>query len=59
MGLVDNGTIQPVIYEEDYRGLEAVPKALEDAKNHRAWGRAILTVDEDAERKSQRQKAKL
>lgn len=50
MKLVDAGKIQPVIYKEDYRGLEAIPRALDDAKNHRAWGRAVLRINEDAEK---------
>jgi hypothetical protein len=49
MGLVESGKIQPVIYKEDYWGLEAVPKALKDAQRHKAWGRAILRINEDAE----------
>ncbi len=48
MNLVEEGAIKPVIYKEDYKGLEAVSKALEDAKNHKAWGRAVLTIDENA-----------
>ncbi|KAF2632606.1 zeta-crystallin [Macroventuria anomochaeta] len=59
MNLVDSGKIQPVIYKEEYRGLEAVPEALEDAKNHKAWGRAILRIDENAEKELQQHRAKL
>ncbi|KAI8937832.1 hypothetical protein NX059_005525 [Plenodomus lindquistii] len=50
MKLVDAGKIQPVNYKEMYLGLEAVPRALDDAKEHRAWGRAVLTINIDAER---------
>ncbi|KAH9863267.1 hypothetical protein IAQ61_009544 [Plenodomus lingam] len=49
MKLVDARRIKPVIYKEVYMGLEAVPRALEDAKEHKAWGRAILRIDESAE----------
>lgn len=59
MGLVDGGKIRPVIYKEKYNGLEAMSKALEDAKNHKAWGRAVLTIDENAERGLEQRKAKL
>ena len=59
MGLVNDGKIKPIIYREEYRGLEAVPKALEDAKHHRTWGRAVLRIDENAEKEFEQQKAKL
>jgi NADPH:quinone reductase-like Zn-dependent oxidoreductase len=49
MKLVEQGKIQPVIYKEMYRGLESVSKALEDAQSHKAWGRAVLRIDEKAE----------
>ena len=50
MRLVEGGKIEPVIYQEDYMGLESVPKALEDAKTHKAWGRAVLRINEEAEK---------
>ncbi|KAH9868574.1 hypothetical protein J1614_007646 [Plenodomus biglobosus] len=49
MRLVDAGKIEPVIYKEQYLGLEAVPRALMDANEHRAWGRAVLRINEKAE----------
>lgn len=59
MSMVDDGKIKPVIYKEEYRGLEAVPKALEDAKAHKAWGRAILTIADNAEHELEHQRPKL
>lgn len=59
MGLVDSGKIKPVIYKEMYAGLEATPKALEDARDHKAWGRAVLTIDENLEPELEQRKAKL
>lgn len=59
MSLVDSGKIQPVIYKEEYQGLEAVSRALQDAKDHKAWGRAILRVDDKAERELEQQRSKL
>lgn len=50
MGLVERGAINPVIYREQYRGLAELPRAMEDLKARRAWGRAILTVDGEAEK---------
>jgi transcription elongation factor SPT5 len=49
MKLVEASLIQPIIYKESYMGLDAVPRALEDAGRHKAWGRAILRINEDAE----------
>jgi len=49
MRLVAEGRIEPVIYKEDYVGLQSVPKALEDAKTRKAWGRAVLRINEEAE----------
>ncbi|KAF3046713.1 transcription elongation factor spt5 [Didymella keratinophila] len=59
MSMVDNGKIEPVIYKEEYGGLEAVPKALEDAKDHKPWGRAILRIDDNAEHELEQQRPKL
>ena len=49
MELVDAGKIRPVIYKEKYRGLESVSRALDDLRTHKAWGRAVLRIDEDGE----------
>lgn len=59
MRLVEEGKILPVIYDQVYDGLESVPKALQDAKEHRAWGRAVLRIDEKAEREAGKRGAKL
>jgi hypothetical protein len=59
MKLVEAGMILPVIYEEHYRGLDAVPRALEDARQHKAWGRAVLSIHEEAEVESVGEKARL
>jgi NADPH:quinone reductase-like Zn-dependent oxidoreductase len=48
MRLVEDGKIQPVIYKENYTGLGSVARAMEDARTHKAWGRAVLKVDESA-----------
>lgn len=44
MKLVEEGDIKPVLYKENYSGLEAVGRALEDVKTHKTWGRAVLTI---------------
>jgi NADPH:quinone reductase-like Zn-dependent oxidoreductase len=46
MKMVEGGKIRSVIYKEEYRGLESVSRALEDAKTHKAWGRAVVRINE-------------
>ncbi|KAF2709611.1 hypothetical protein K504DRAFT_406959 [Pleomassaria siparia CBS 279.74] len=47
MKMVESRSIKPVIYKEDYRGLEAVPSALDGLRTHKVWGRAILRINEE------------
>lgn len=58
MKLVEDGKIRPVIYNEDYWGLEAVSRALEDVRARKAWGRAVIRIFEAEEDKAE-QKARL
>ncbi|KAI4936400.1 hypothetical protein J4E85_001730 [Alternaria conjuncta] len=58
MNLVEDGKIRPVIYKEDYWGLEAVSRALEDVRERKAWGRAVIRVCE-VEEDTTEQKARL
>jgi len=53
MKMVKSGKIKPVIYEEEYHGLEAVPQGLKDMGTRKVWGRAVVTVS-DPEQKIQR-----
>ncbi|CAK7220581.1 hypothetical protein SBRCBS47491_004237 [Sporothrix bragantina] len=50
-GIIAAGTIQPVVYNRPYRGLEAVAGALGDIANRRVWGKAIVDVDGGADDK--------
>jgi transcription elongation factor SPT5 len=56
MGLVDSGKIKPVIYRERCRGLEELPRALEDLSARKVWGRGVLRINEGGE---EEEKAKL
>jgi D-arabinose 1-dehydrogenase-like Zn-dependent alcohol dehydrogenase len=49
MTFVENGSIKPVIFKEKYDGLSSIPRALEDLKGRKTWGRAVLTINEQAE----------
>jgi transcription elongation factor SPT5 len=59
MKLVEDGRIQPVIYKEDYWGLEAVSRALEDVKARKAWGRSVVRICEGEEKDNSGRKARL
>ncbi|KAI4911852.1 hypothetical protein J4E90_006669 [Alternaria incomplexa] len=58
MKLVEDGQIRPVIYKEDYWGLETVSRALEGVRDRKAWGRAVIRICE-AEVDKTEQKARL
>jgi len=45
MRLFNNGIIKPVIYKEKYVGLESMPRAMEDRKARKTWGRVTVTID--------------
>lgn len=49
MELARSGRIKPVIYKEKYTGLGDISRALKDLQNRRTWGRAIVTINEQAE----------
>lgn len=49
MKFVNDGGIKPVIYREKYVGLESIPRAMEDLKARKTWGRAIVTIDGQGE----------
>jgi D-arabinose 1-dehydrogenase-like Zn-dependent alcohol dehydrogenase len=53
MKLVEEGKITPVIYNEAYRGLGDLPRAMEDLKERRVYGRAVLRIDEEAEKEKE------
>lgn len=49
MALVEKGSIKPVVYEQEYKGLGAIPQALDDVKRHKTWGRVVASIDEGDE----------
>lgn len=54
MKLVEDGKIQPLIYKENYLGLEAVSKALGDVRERKAWGRAVVRICEEEDEAGQK-----
>ena len=51
-GIISAGTIQPVVYDRPYRGLEAVASALGDIAGRRVWGKAVVDVDDGTDDKN-------
>ncbi|KAH8906195.1 NAD(P)-binding protein [Coniochaeta sp. PMI_546] len=47
--LIDEGKIRPVVYDEVYKGLESVPRALKDLEERKVWGKAVVQVDQEEE----------
>jgi len=45
MDLLNQGLIKPVVYPEQFRGLESVPAAMEAMAARKVWGKAIIQVD--------------
>ncbi|KAF2265293.1 zeta-crystallin [Lojkania enalia] len=50
MKLVESRKIKPVIYKEKFEGLASIPQALIDLKERKTWGRAVVRINEEAER---------
>lgn len=42
--MIADGAIKPVIYNEKYGGLEAVPRALADSADRKIWGKAVIDI---------------
>lgn len=47
--VVKSGKIRPVLYDEKYDGLEAVPRALQAIAERKVWGKAVITIPSSAE----------
>ena len=47
--LIEEGRIKPVVFDEEYSGLESVPRALEDLEERKVWGKAVVQVDDSRE----------
>jgi NADPH2:quinone reductase len=47
LGLIAAGKLTPYTYEPVYRGLEQVPKGLQDIEERKTWGKAIIRVKAD------------
>jgi NADPH:quinone reductase len=45
---LETGKIKPVIYGKPYSGLESVPQALKDISQRKTWGKAVVSVIDEA-----------
>ena len=48
--LIAQGIIKPMIYDERYDGLEAVPRALADSAARKIWGKAVIDIQPELDR---------
>jgi NADPH:quinone reductase-like Zn-dependent oxidoreductase len=50
--LMEQGKFQPTIYtEEEFHGLESLPKAFDLMRTGKAWGKIAVTVEDDSRSK--------
>ena len=45
--LVEEGAIKAVIYDQNYLGIDSIPRALNDLAEHRVWGRAVVQIADE------------
>lgn len=50
--MVEKGDIRAVVYDEIYRGLTEVPRAMKDLEERRVWGRAVVEIGEQDDQKA-------
>lgn len=50
--LVEMGNIKAVVYDEAYKNLDDVPRALKDLEQRKVWGRAVVDIDNDGNTKA-------
>ncbi|KAL2061340.1 hypothetical protein VTL71DRAFT_7613 [Oculimacula yallundae] len=43
--LWESGKLKPAVYEEEYRGLESVVRALKDLEGRKVWGKAVILME--------------
>ncbi|KAJ9643918.1 hypothetical protein H2199_003784 [Coniosporium tulheliwenetii] len=47
--IAEKGEVKAVVYDEEYKGLESVPRAMHDVEANRVWGRAVITIADEGE----------
>jgi NADPH:quinone reductase len=44
--MIEEGTLEPAIFESEYRGLESTVKAMQDLAARKVWGKAVILVEQ-------------
>jgi NADPH2:quinone reductase len=50
--MVEKGDIKAVVYDEVYKGLSDVPRAMKDLEERKVWGRAVVDVEDETDEKA-------
>lgn len=50
--MVAKGDIKAVVYDEVYRGLDDVPRAMMDMEKRKVWGRVVVEVGDEGHQKA-------
>jgi hypothetical protein len=48
--LIKDGLLNPTVFENEYRGLESVVKAMEDLAARKVWGKAVVLISPENDR---------
>ena len=47
VAMIDQGFLQPTVYERKYSGLSQVPQMMNDLATRKIWGKAIISIASD------------
>lgn len=45
--MVERGLIKAVVYRENYKGIDDIPRAMNDLHSRKVWGRAVVRIVDD------------
>lgn len=45
--LWESGKLRPTVYDEEYRGLDSVVRAMKDLEARRVWGKAVIVMEHE------------
>lgn len=44
--MIEEGHIQPTVYEKKYQGLNSIVSAMHDLASRKVWGKAVISLEE-------------
>lgn len=44
IAMVNEGSLQPTVYEREYSGLSHVPEMMNDLAARKIWGEAVISI---------------